>query len=172
MPKIWDVTVRAPSGWWVIDDKSKAKIESNSYRNLKHTIISHRKANNLEWLDKEVEEMIHRQVCSRERPEYCRDINTVSKYSQKTNAASTWGPHKWSELHRAAIQGYLNPAWYAQWVKELPNKGCGCRHHWNVLIAKHPMQYTFDFTVFIHNEVSKAIGKPQLTIEQARALWS
>jgi len=172
MAKIWDTTVRAPSGWWVIDDMSKAKVESNSYRNLKHTIITHRKANNLEWLDKEVEDMIHRQVCAREGNDYCREVNSKSKFTVKRNASSIWGPGKWAELHHMAITDQFNPAWYSQWVKTLPNAGCGCRKHWNDFVVKHPVQYTFSWTVFAHNYVSKQIGKPQMTEEQARARWA
>lgn len=171
MPKIWDITVRAPSGWWVIDDKSGAKLESNSYRNLKFAIISHRKANNLEWLDKEIDDMIHRQVCARERPEYCQDFNSKTKFNKKTNAASRWGPAKWAELHKLALSGGLNAQSYKAWRSGLPNAGCSCRAHFNQIIDKNPMPLTFEGTVWVHNEVNKRLGKPQMTVEQARDRW-
>lgn len=173
MPKIWDVTIRAPSGWWVIDDKSKAKIEGNSYRNLKHALIRHRKDNDLPWLDVEIEEMIHRQVCARESADYCRDIKSMkSAVHQKRNAATTWGPAKWAELHRAALTGQLNQKWFAAWMKSLPNKGCGCRSHFNAVMERTPIPTTFEQTVHIHNQVSKNLGKPQMSVEDARTRWS
>lgn len=88
-PRIRDVSYCPPSGWWAIDDVSKAKLEANSFRNLKHTIMSHRNANNIPWIGSEIEDMIHRQVCEREGGDYCKElVKTKTHHSQGSNSIS------------------------------------------------------------------------------------
>lgn len=168
--KIRDVTMGAPTGWWVTDDKSSAHVKANSYRNLKHTIITHRKANNLEWSNEEVEAMIHRQLCAREHQFFCAPMDQGEKYVNY-NPANQWGPHKWAELHRTALAGALTKEWYVMWRESLPNAGCGCRAHWNSVVLEIPFQATFEWTWRVHDEVSRRLGNTRISMEQAKELW-
>lgn len=75
-PKIADVFVFPTTKWYLEDDSTSRRIPSQgfatSYSNLKQLVISHRRGNDLEWTDSEIEDMIHRQVCEREPASYCQ----------------------------------------------------------------------------------------------------
>lgn len=89
--RIRDISIKASTGWWVIDDVSGAKLESNSYRNLKHTIIDHRKGNDLPYDAIEVEEMIQEQVCAREPGTYCEPFPSAKTHSGQNVKTLTIG---------------------------------------------------------------------------------
>lgn len=88
-----------------------------------------------------------------------------------------WGPAKWIALHRFALawDGDLiaADAHLAQLAASLPE--C-CKPHWIALVAEHPPDFAsaetfFAWTVARHNEVSRRIGRPELPLGEARALY-
>lgn len=172
MPKIRDTFVNASKGWFVLDDKSGVRINGRSFRSLKDSIISHRKANNIEWSNTEVEDMIHRQVCERESPSYCRDIN--GKTGNKANPVSHNSHYfsMWRDLHKAALGGYLDREWLKQWEKRIPIGKCACRRHWKQVKSEVPFEPTFLWTYKTHNVVNRLLGKTQIPLEKALQLWS
>lgn len=172
MARIRDVFINASQGFWVLDDKSGAKIKGNSFRSLKFAIIAHRKANNLEWSQGEIEEMIHRQVCQRESPSYCRAINEQTIVQSRAEKGDEWGRRLWTSLHKASLDGSLNLEWLKQWETALPSQGCSCKSHWKQAKKEVPFQPNFEWTWAVHQVVNRMLGRPGVSLEKARSLWS
>lgn len=87
------------------------------------------------------------------------------------------GPKLWAELHTRASAGDPVNAedekkWLAQFATKLP---CGtCKAHFLTLVRAifaNGFDGYFEKTVEIHNLVNDRIGKPRVTLEQARTLW-
>jgi muconolactone delta-isomerase len=83
------------------------------------------------------------------------------------------GPALWAEWHRRALaragddSGYLRSL-----AQRLP---CGqCRADFVAILAAHPPRWDdyFAWTVEVHNDVNTRLGKPAVTVEAARILWS
>lgn len=80
----------------------------------------------------------------------------------------------WAELHRrglAAPPGQDDGAWLIEFRMQLP---CGgCRLHWDAFCASMPPDWGnyFAWTVAAHNEVNRRLGKPELTVEEAKCIW-
>jgi len=82
-------------------------------------------------------------------------------------------PNAWPALH--AYNG-CDPVWHAEWELTIPNYGCSCRKDYaEYKAANHP-----DFSsptaywlwgVHLHNWVNRKLGKAELTVEEARAIW-
>ncbi len=83
----------------------------------------------------------------------------------------------WAELHLWAQRADLPSAsgWLANFARRIP---CGeCRHHWSSFSRLTPPDCTshstlFAWTVSAHNAVSRRLGKPEMSIEDARVRWS
>lgn len=96
------------------------------------------------------------------------------------------GPELWAALHSFALNAdELRPAdaaeimqrdnscreWLGEFAKRLP---CGeCRAHWVRICTRTPPDFArfFAWTVDRHNEVNAKLGKPGLSIDQARTIW-
>ena len=87
----------------------------------------------------------------------------------------------WKELHTNAIgNNKSNDAIFlANFGRKIPRytTGCSCREFWNNWVRQNPPIYTpssayFDWTVKVHNAVNAKLGKPQMSIEDAIAIWS
>lgn len=86
--------------------------------------------------------------------------------------------HKlWEELHTLQWKSYEETKeWFKHWCIRLP---CGeCKAHWLKLIAefspdeafKNSDDY-FKWTVDAHNKVNERLGKPIISLEEAKRLW-
>lgn len=75
--KIRDTFQKAPSGWCVTDPLTKVEFESNSYRNVRAKVLTHRQANGIK--DRDVDGFIHEQICAKNPPSFCQDWPTVIK---------------------------------------------------------------------------------------------
>jgi hypothetical protein len=75
----------------------------------------------------------------------------------------------WRELH---TQTHADAAWLDAFTLRVP---CGdCRGHWKwVLWSERPLfgEEWFAWTVRAHNAVNFKLGKPELSIQDARARW-
>lgn len=97
--------------------------------------------------------------------------------ARKQELIETAGPLLWAELHRWALTADLANVtdWLKAFAMRLP---CGtCRQHWREMLNRTPPHLSsndalFAWTVERHSEVSAKLGKPTLTIDEARALWS
>jgi hypothetical protein len=89
------------------------------------------------------------------------------------------GPRAWHALHSYHQEGEWNPAkaqaFYLQWLKTIPSYGCSCASEWTAITKLHPPVFDSKEAFFVwgaerHNDVNRKLGKPEITIEQARVL--
>lgn len=104
-----------------------------------------------------------------------------AKYAP-SKAASTpedeWakrGPKMWAELHRRPQMVEREIEWIQQFGTRIP---CGsCRQHWKNMVQRTPADLSspaayFAWTVDRHNEVNARLGKPIISMEEARSIWA
>ena len=98
---------------------------------------------------------------------------------------ATWGPHLWSSLHYIALGYPESPSmtdkynyklFYENISKVLPCEKCA--EHYKTSLAKNPIdtflegpKSLFEWTVMIHNEANKHLGKPMMPFAQAKMLY-
>jgi hypothetical protein len=91
------------------------------------------------------------------------------------------GRRLWAELHRWAIAFKGGPHEAARWLQEfagrVPQAGCGCRTQWDTDIDRNPPpldqpEELFEWTVVVHNFVNLKLGKSQVSLQEARDIWS
>jgi hypothetical protein len=84
----------------------------------------------------------------------------------------SYGPAMWEKLHRRAGQYQGDDsAWMKTFSSEVP---CGkCRKDWREMLARTPPDWDkyFAWTVDRHNEINAKLGKPIMSLEEARARW-
>ena len=87
----------------------------------------------------------------------------------------------WQELHVRALEyeGDNDMAFLLQFSLRIPkfNATCRCRENWMKIVRANPPRFGkngeyFAWTVLCHNEVSKKLGKPTYTVEEAKAFYS
>ncbi len=78
------------------------------------------------------------------------------------------GRELWSELHTSVTIETI-PAW----EEKIPNFACKCKAFYNAWRIDHPPRKDdfFAWTVELHNAVNAKLGKPTLTLDEARQLW-
>lgn len=88
------------------------------------------------------------------------------------------GPALWAELHTRALRVTGRTLvvrlvdWLSKFGRRLP---CGhCRQDWDRMFRDTPpdLKNLFAWTVDRHNEVNRRLGKPEISEETARALWT
>ncbi len=96
-----------------------------------------------------------------------------------------WGPYFWGSLHLACLSTNLELSeqekeavrtFVDSLTKLLP---CPmCRVHFSETLEKYPIELAlqtgpelFTWSVAVHNEVNKSIGKPLYTVEEAFNYW-
>ena len=84
------------------------------------------------------------------------------------------GQFVWSKLH-----GYkgCDPQWLEIWEYLIPKFGCSCTNDYQSYKASTPPDFTSPESLWLwgfnlHNHVNRKLGKPELTIEEARLQWS
>lgn len=92
-----------------------------------------------------------------------------------------WGPHVWATLHVLALRsdstlGQHELDAFHQLLKSLEALlPCSlCKTHYKSYAATHDqpkLGQAFLWTVNLHNEVNKRLGKPTVTYEEARKTW-
>jgi hypothetical protein len=81
----------------------------------------------------------------------------------------------WREFHSATLTDSLNPDSLEDFCLRVDIMNlCRCGKTWREIIAAHPLPLTgqFEWGVDRHNEVNAKLGKPIITHEQARCIWS
>jgi hypothetical protein len=105
----------------------------------------------------------------------------VNRKPEESGRAA-WGPAKWEELHKWAIvvdlfapRGLRDPQeWLNIFSRSLP---CGeCTMHWTKLLKELPPDFSsndalFEWSVRAHNVVNRRLGKPEISVAEARARW-
>jgi hypothetical protein len=96
-----------------------------------------------------------------------------------------WGPCVWASIHLICLgapeQFSGNQLNYRKFFESLPYVlPCdACKQHLTEHLEKHPMDAAlaggrdslFTWSVQLHNAVNRSLGKPEMTVEQARHHW-
>ncbi len=88
----------------------------------------------------------------------------------------------WESLHRIPQQ---LPTWtaregkrlYKRWRETIPVTGCDCGRKWNEIERENPpdtssQEAFFEWSVKVHNEVNKKLGKPFFSLDEAKAKYT
>lgn len=87
----------------------------------------------------------------------------------------------WKDLHMNAINytGTNNYRFLTNFGRRIPRytTGCSCKEFWNKWKKDNPPTYGpngeyFAWTVKAHNAVNKKLGKPEMTVDDARKLYT
>ena len=84
----------------------------------------------------------------------------------------------WNELHMRGLQyeGKNDYGYILTFGKRIPRytSGCTCKEFWNKWIITNPPDYKnyFAWTVKTHNAVNIKLNKPEMSLEDARALYT
>lgn len=80
----------------------------------------------------------------------------------------------WRQLHQygpdnaSTWDATIAQNWLSNWEANIPSFGCPCNDHWKKIKAAIPPVFTsakqfYQWTVDVHNEVNKKLGKPHFT---------
>lgn len=78
------------------------------------------------------------------------------------------GRELWRELHSDVTFDHL-----LEWESKIPSYGCSCKLFYHEWKASNPPRKDdfFAWTVELHNAVNAKLGKPIITLQQAREIW-
>jgi len=97
------------------------------------------------------------------------------KFSPHFEQSLLAGSSLWKELHIWALKKNPDIDWLISWEKKVKALlgTCTCYVHWKKLKEQHPVDWNnlFEWTVLAHNEVNRRLAKPEMTIEEARAIY-
>lgn len=84
-------------------------------------------------------------------------------------------PSTWPELHLRALkkEGQDDSVWLMMFGIRIQGN-CECRKNWSEELKQLPpdFQNYFAWSVAAHNLVNKRLGKPEISLEQARETWT
>jgi hypothetical protein len=83
------------------------------------------------------------------------------------------GRKAWQALH--SYHGN-SPEWFAKWEATIPHFDCSCTKDYREYKAANPPDFSSPEAIWLwgytlHNWVNRKLGKPELTIDEARKLW-
>ena len=87
----------------------------------------------------------------------------------------------WKELHTRALnfKGADDTVYLNQFKNRIPRTttGCKCKEHYIIWMKNNPPKFGkngeyFAWSVALHNEVNKRLGKPTYSVEEARKFYS
>jgi len=88
----------------------------------------------------------------------------------------------WKELHSHALNDYVDSKselnWLFLWTRKIPRftTGCKCKENWDKWYKANPPDFTtkesyFAWTVKAHNDINNRLGKPIVSVEDAKKLY-
>lgn len=185
MPKLLRSTSTVPPrGFRFIQPETGVLLEAPNWQELRRRVANHRNANNLPIgtdFDTELQDWICRHIDDADYHCYEQGRNPGVPSAPTSSTGTGWdGSAKWRELHIYALTHRPNPheraAWLKNWSESIP---CGdCKKEGRKYIKSHPLPVAaspeefFSWSVQFHNFVSSKLGKPQLTVEEAKAIWT
>jgi hypothetical protein len=122
-----------------------------------------------------------RQVLSHPLAAHAGNRVTPEIARQATGDLAALGRQLWTELHRWALAWDGNRATAREWLgafrRRIPQVGCSCRAGWDDAIRANPPDLDrpaelFAWSVLVHNAVNRTLGKPEVSLEEARRTWS
>ena len=80
----------------------------------------------------------------------------------------------WKDLHNGVV---CDQSSLEKWEAKIPQYGCRCRKDYEAYKASNPPDFSSPEALWLwgynlHNWVNRKLGKPELTVEQARLQWS
>jgi hypothetical protein len=99
-------------------------------------------------------------------------IQAPDAAERNKEAIAEAGRKAWSLLHR--YQG-CDPVFLEAWQAWIP-RGCSCKEDFGKVIADYPPDFSspeafWNWGWFLHNWVNEKLGKPIVSLEDARKLW-
>jgi len=101
-----------------------------------------------------------------------REKKLVKASERRVRFSFETGPQLWKDLH---TQTGITPDWLRSFSKRVKKlSACGCLNHWLEWLHDNPLPETdqFEWTVRAHNAVNKRLGKSELSLSEARTIWS
>jgi hypothetical protein len=102
-------------------------------------------------------------------PDNAAELQLKAREERKVNQ----GRFAWAKKH-----GYLgcDPQWHELWVLLIPAFGCSCKQDFADYCKDNPPDFSSPdaywlWGVQLHNWVNRKLGKPELTVEEALAIW-
>jgi len=76
----------------------------------------------------------------------------------------------WREVH---TKREPTVEWFNDWVRRIPNIQCGCLLWLLEYLKSNPERYDdwFVWSWELHNAINTKLGKPLVTLEEARKIW-
>jgi hypothetical protein len=97
----------------------------------------------------------------------------VDRQAQADMRRANQGRFAWSKKH-----GYLgcDPQWHELWVLLIPAFGCSCKQDFADYCKDNPPDFSSPtaywlWGVHLHNWVNRKLGKTELTVDEAKAIW-
>ena len=86
---------------------------------------------------------------------------------------NVWGPRLWGALHTLCLTGTITPEFVQEFANVIPCPACAM--HFRDLLEAYPFENAtdkFEWSVLLHNKVNERLGKPMISVEKAREVWS
>jgi hypothetical protein len=102
-----------------------------------------------------------------------KNVISQEEIKQRRNERTTkQGQFAWAKLHSYTGN---DPQWLDLWQYFIPQR-CDCKDGYQKILEEMPPDFTspdafFAWGVALHNAVNLKLGKPQLTIDEARKIW-
>lgn len=79
----------------------------------------------------------------------------------------------WIGLHDGTVRDAIS---LAEWELQIPQYGCACRKDYMAYKAENPPDFSSAESIWLwgfnlHNWVNRKLGKPEITIDRAYAIW-
>jgi len=83
-------------------------------------------------------------------------------------------PNPWIGLHDGTVRDATS---LAKWELQIPQYGCACKKDYAIYKAENPPDFSSPESLWLwgialHNWVNRKLNKPEITIEEARKIWS
>jgi hypothetical protein len=106
-------------------------------------------------------------LCSNQGP-----TKFISLVDPIADTLAVKGREHWTRLYTEVF----TESDFEAWEQGIPNYGCSCKADFAKLKQQFPPVFvdgrlTFEWKSCVHNLVNRKLGKPELTIEESRAIW-
>lgn len=197
--KFFDAHSRPPRGGYLVTIEG-LDFSGNDESQVQQQVSQWRRNNGTFTSEEDISAELWRYWCNRD-PERCRVSGgkpdgtvepkprpvearpEVIRRGRYASSMDTEGPRLWAQLHVEALGAELDPPGYrtakfsyfvSRWAASIH---CDkCRSTFSLILARMPIPASqfFEWSVAVHNAVNAEPGlnKPQVSLEEARNIWS
>lgn len=177
-----NTSIVPPGGFRFVAEETGRHISAPNWRALRDQVIQHFKANNIP-VGTDIDGQIQSWLCNHlnDPRAHCYERGKKAIAVSAGGGSTGYnGAHKWRELHNYALSERPNPLQRVAWLENFANSlPCGeCKTSWKRLVRQKPLPQNatpeefFAWGVERHNDVSSKLGKPTLTLTEARKLYA